>query len=82
MEKLKLTLRYIIKTSTDACFATMAAELLDELKTYDDDDCKLVDIKFSYANREQIAAWLCKNYFIESADCDCENCIYGGSCHE
>lgn len=76
MEKLKITLLYIIKTSTDACYEKMARELYDELKTYDEADRKLLDDKFNNWNREQIAAWLCKNYYIESADCDCETCIY------
>lgn len=76
MEKLKITLLYIIKTSTDACYENMARDLYNELKTYDEHDRKLLDDKFSNWNREQIAAWLCKNYYIESADCDCETCIY------
>lgn len=76
MEKLKITLLYIIKTSTDACYETMARELYNELKTYNEADRKLLDDKFNNWSREQIAAWLCKNYYIESADCDCETCVY------
>lgn len=76
MDKLKITLLYIIKTSTDACYEEMARELYNELKTYDENDCKLLDDKFNNWNRTQIAEWLCRYYYIESADCDCENCIY------
>lgn len=76
MEKLLITLRYIVKTSTDSCYIKMASDLIDELKTYDENERELVDNKFSTMSREQIAMWLCKNCFIESIDCDCENCIY------
>lgn len=78
MGKLLNTLRYIIKTSTDQAYIDMAKDLLDELKSYDKfgDDYNRIDDAFKIMTHEQIAAWLCKNYFIESADCDCDNCIY------
>lgn len=76
MEKLLITLRYIIKTSTDAYFIDMASDLIKELKTYDESERELVDNKFNNMSREQISMWLCKNCFIESTECDCENCIY------
>lgn len=78
MSKLLNTLRYIIKTSTDACYINMAKNLFEELKSYDkfSDEYNRIDDKFKIMNREQIAAWLCKNYYIESVDCNCENCIY------
>lgn len=78
MSKLLNTLRCIIKTSTDACYINMAKNLLEELKSYDKfgDEYNRIDDKFKIMNREQIAAWLCKNYYIESAECNCENCIY------
>ena len=78
MSKLLNTLRYIIKTSTDACYINMAKNLLEDLKSYDKfgDEYNRIDDKFKIMNREQIAAWLCKNYYIESAECNCENCIY------
>lgn len=76
MEKLLITLRYIIKTGSDAYFINLASNLIKELKTYDERERELVDNKFNTMSREQIAMWLCKNCFIESADCDCDNCIY------
>ena len=76
MKKLLITLRYIIKTCSDACYIKMATELIDELKTYNEDERSQVDNKFNNMSREQIAMWLCKNCYIESNDCDCENCVY------
>lgn len=76
MDKLLITLRYIIKTSTDAYFIDMASDLIKEIKTYDEYWRNKLDNKFNDMSREQIAQWLCKNCFIESIDCDCENCIY------
>lgn len=78
MGKLLSTLRYIIKTSTDASYIDMAEELLNELKSYDKfgDEYNRIDDKFKIMDRKQIAEWLCKNYYIESNDCDCETCIY------
>lgn len=78
MGKLLNTLRYIIKTGTDACYIDMAKDLLDELKSYDKfgDEYTRIDDTFKIMTREQIAAWLCRHYYIESADCDCETCIY------
>lgn len=78
MGKLLNVLQYIIKTSTDACYEEMARELYDELKTYDKfgDEYNRIDDKFKIMDHKQIAAWLCRHYYIESADCDCDNCIY------
>lgn len=78
MDKLLMTLRYIMKTSTDACYIKMASDLIDELKSYDkfSDEYNRVDEKFKTMIREQIAMFLCRYYYIESADCDCESCIY------
>ena len=58
MKKLLITLRYIIKTSTDAYFIDMASDLLKELKTYDEHERELVDNKFNNMSREQISMWL------------------------
>lgn len=84
MTNLMMTLRYIIKNSTDQAYIDMAIELFDELKSYDKfgDDYNRIDEKFKIMNRESIAQWLCFNYYIESGCCDCENCIYGGICNE
>lgn len=84
MANLMMTLRYIIKNSTDQAYIDMCTQLVDELKSYDKfgDDYNRIDDKFKIMNRESIARWLCFNYYIESNYCDCENCIYGGNCYE
>lgn len=78
MTNLMMTLRYIINNSTDQAYIDMAAELIDELKSYDKfgDDYNHIDEKFKIMDRESIARWLCFNYYIESDKCDCSKCEY------
>lgn len=78
MANLMMTLRYIIKHSTDQAYIDICMQLLDELKSYDKfgDDYNRVDDIFKMMNRASIARWLCFNYYIESDECDCSRCTH------